>query len=317
MPERSELICKISEYQLHRFLTDLTAGTITGYNLTNFFTEMSSYVTKAMYIPIDVDKFGNFLPSSPDIVMGNKAFAYENNELQYMYSYVKYFEFTPSRNFNNFLDFAPYTRFRLYIPYFPIIDLDPQVIYGHTVECYLSLDFRNGKFKTYIYIDDTELIESRETNIGIEISIGKSNEDDIRRNNVLQSISMLGSLVTMGVGVATENPIAIGAGVGMVTKSVTGAIGNNISRLTGYQGGNGSVTELSVDKNPKIIIEQPQNVSVPQLSIKGGVCRKNLALSGVTGYTEIGQIIFNPNNSDIYNDEINEITELLRDGVIL
>lgn len=317
-PQRSELMYKISQYQLNAFLTDLTAGTISGYNLTNFFTELSSYVTKVMYFPIDVDKFA-IVPSatSPDIIMGNKSFSYENTPINFMLEKTKYFEFTPSRNFNNFLDFAPYTRYRLYIPYFPIIDLDPQVIYGHTVECYLSLDFRNGKFKTFIYLDDTELIESRETNIGIEISIGKSNEDDIRRNNVLQSISMLGSLVTMGVGVATENPLAIGAGVGMVTKSVTGAIANNVSRLTGYQGGNGSITELSVDKNPKIIIERPQNVNAPDRSLKGAPCRKNKVLNTLSGYTEIGNINFDPNGEDIYNDEMTELIELLHAGVIL
>ena len=317
MPQRSEIIYKISQTTLNTFLTDLTAGTISGYNLTNFFTEMSSYVTKIIYFPVDTTKFANWLPTGTSIVMGNKSFSYSNNELQYMYTYVKYFEFSPSRQFNNFLDFAPYTKYHLYIPYFPLIDLDPQIIYGHTVECYLSLDFRNGKFKCYIYIDNTELIESKETNIGIEISVGKSNEDDIRRNNVLQSISMLGSLITMGVGVATENPLAIGAGVGMVTKNVTTAIANNVSRLTGYNGGNGSITELSVDKNPKIIIERPQNVISPSLSLKGAPCRKNLALSGVSGYTEIGQINFNPNGADIYNDELNEIIDLLHAGVIL
>ena len=41
------------------------------------------------------------------------------------------------------------------------------------------------------------------------------------------------------------------------------------------------------------------------------------SLSNLTGYTEIGDIQFNPMNYNITQDEINEIVAILRNGVIM
>lgn len=316
-PTRSELLWVISTATLQTFLRDLTNGTISGYGVPSFFHDMASYVTKVMYYPIKISPFVTL--QSGTLVMGGLSLPSYN--VQYDTSgyktNVKFFSFTPTRFFNNFLDYAPYTQYTLFVPYFEKIVLDPVAIYGHSVDGYISIDFTKGKMRLYIYLDDAILLDSKVTQLGIEISLGKTNAEEINRSNVLQSISLMGSLIGLAVGVATENPMAITGGVALATKSVTTAMANNVSRLTSYTGGSGDRTELSIDKRIRLIIERPQNVTIPDASLKGKPLMTNVALSGLSGYTEIGDIHFNPSGENIFNDEINEIIDLLKSGVIL
>ena len=319
---RSEIVQFISSSVLQTFLTDLTSGTVSGYALADFLNNKSEWVSKILYLPIDYEKF---IPSGSPLTtgylfMGNHQYTdyvvKEMGTVGQLFQ-IKYFSYTPVRTHGNFLDFEQYTSIQIYVPYFQTITLNPRIVYGHTVDGYLSLDFHTGRLTLYIYIDDTELIETRSTNIGIEISIGKSNVEDIRRNNILQSISLMGSVATIGLGVATDNPIAIGGGIGMATRNLTSALENNVRHNKGYQGGSGDRTELSVSKDIVVIKQTVKQARYPDVTLKGKPLERNYLLSTMTGYTEIGYINFNPNGEEIMDDEITEIENLLRTGVIL
>lgn len=323
---RSEKVYVLSDSTVNQFFTDLTNGTISGFGVANFFMQTSDYVTKLHYIPIDISKFAyGGLHTGGSIILGNKTltdYSFDTPVVsgEWLPS-IKLFETgTITRTLNNYLDYEPYTKIKIYVPYFETIDLPLELVYGKTVCGYVSLDVRTGRYVLYLYTNDgtvERLFASRETNIAIEVSIGKTNAEEIKRNNVLQSISMIGSVIGLGVGAYSGNPLITAGSVGMLTKNVTQAINNNVNHLTSVKGGNANRTELSVDKHIYLIKEVPQNVRYPNYALKGGVCKKNLSLSGVTGYTEIGEIHFNPSNVEIFDDEINEIIDLLRSGVIL
>lgn len=308
--------------ELEHFLDDYVSGTVSSFKVSEFFRSTSDYVTDLFFLPVDLSKWGTI--NTDYVYIGNHQYtdyACKHFMSDIYASSIQLFSFTVTRQFNNFLDYAPYTRIKLYVPYFEMIELNPLKVYGNTVKGYVSIDVRTGKFVLYVYIDDgngnSYLIESKETNIAIRVGIGFTNQQDIMRNNVLNSISLIGSGVNLAMGVATENPISASAGIGMITKTATQILQSNVEHLKSYKGANGNFTELSVDKNIVLIIERPQDVTYPNYSLKGGVCRQNLSLSTVTGYTEIGEIHFNPNGEDIYDDEIAEIEQLLRDGVVL
>lgn len=306
---------------MENFLNDfLTGGVVSPTNTDNIFMNVAEYITDIFFLPVDLSKWGTI--NTDYVYMGGHQFTEYpcKHFMSDIYgTSIQLFSFTVTRQFNNFLDFSPYTRIKLYIPYFEMIELNPLKIYGNTVNGYISIDVRTGKFALYIYVDDgngnSYLIESKETNIAVKIGIGFTNQQDIARNNILNAISLMGSAINIGMGAFTENPISASAGVGMLTKSATTIIENNVEHLKSYKGANGNFTELSVDKQIILIKETPKNITVPNVELKGGVCRKNLSLSTVKGYTEIGEIHFNPMGYDIYDDEIAELNNLLRGGV--
>lgn len=322
-------ICTKGAFSL--FLNDIVCGDINGYALSNLFQDHASYVVRALFFPFDLTKLYNytlFTDNTYNIKIGKidvnaSTYSYDDShrvagvsDLSTSGTKPKWFEVNVTRTYNNFLDFAPYTKIFLQVPFFGLIEIEPIDAYVGTLSAYLIVDIRSGSATLYIENSNGMIVE-KTSRVGVNISLGKTNAEEIERNNVLQTISFISQVGVLAGGIASGNAVATGSGLALMTKTVTDAINNNVTRLTSLTGSGDSRDKQCQANEIYLIIEQPQNVSVPQLSIKGGVCRKNLALSGVTGYTEIGQIIFNPNNSDIYNDEINEITELLRDGVIL
>lgn len=305
------------------FLKDLFRGDISSndYAVTDFFQENSDYLEKIYYFPIEVTAllYGNF--STPTTLgLGKKDCNYLTYEITALKN-VELFSLNVSRIHNNFLDFAPYTTIKLYVPYFPLIELNPKKVYGYTIKGYLRLDIWSGKLGLFIEQVDSQsnvnLIYSNTVPIGIEVPIGKSNAQEVQRNNLLNAISFIGGIGALTLGAMSENPIVSTAGIGLITKTAVKTLSDNVEHLSGYVGGDGSRVEVACDKHIKLIVETPKDITVPDVALKGGVCKQNLSLSTVTGYTEIGEIHFNPSGYDIYDDEISELTDLLRNGVIL
>lgn len=312
------------------FLMDLIGGDITGYGLSGLFQDNSSYVSKAMFFPFDLSKLYNLTELTNTmwirlgkITIGASTYSYDTTHKVHQIdglkgvSYCKWFEVTVTRTHNNFLDFAPYTKIMLQIPYFGLIDLNPIDVYKGKISVYLVIDVRSGYATIYIENNDGTIICEKTSKVAVDISIGKSNAEEIRRSNLLESISILGQVGMIASGVASGQPLVAGMGVSLLTKTATETINNNITRLSSLSGNGDSRDKQAQDGTIYVITETPKNITVPDVALKGGVCKKNLALSSVTGYTEIGEIHFNPMGYEIYDDEISEIEQLLRNGVHL
>lgn len=310
------------------FLMDLIGGDISGYGLSGLFQDNASYVSKAMFFPFDLSKIYNLteLTSGMWIRLGkitidSANYSYDTTHKVHQIdglknvSSCKWFEVTISRTHNNFLDFAPYTKIMLQIPFFGLIDLNPIDVYKGKITVYLVVDVRSGYATIYIENGDNVIICEKTSKVAVDISIGKSNAEEIRRSNLLESISILGQVGMIASGVASGQPLIAGMGVSLLTKTTTETINNNITRLSSLTGNGDSRDKQAQDGTIYVIVESPKDITVPDVAIKGGVCKKNLSLSTVTGYTEIGEIHFNPMGYDIYDDEIQEIENLLRGGV--
>lgn len=304
------------------FLNDLIAGTVTDFSITNFFTNITDYVTAVKYIPLNLAKFlsGDQQFGSEYLHLGTQVFTDYQFKTIYPKTWqakIQLFTKTISRTHNNFLDFAPYTKVSLYVPYFELIELDPVLVMGKTITGYVSLDVKSGMLSLYIENGDGVLVCYKSSHIAIDLSLGKGNMEDINRNNILQTIGLVGSLTGLGIGVASGNPLITAGSIGLATKNVAQAMTNNVEHLKSYHGGNGNRTELVCDKNIKLIIETVKDIKRPLPALKGLVLKQSSGLDTITGYTEISYINFNPSNNAIMEDEIDEIVGLLRDGVIL
>lgn len=311
-------------YQAHKFLNDLLSGTITSYSTTSLFQNDSDYITSVRMFPFDLSKIWEMGNTLGYVYLGKKTLSYSDYAFDIPYAsgnyapVKKWFSFTLTRTHNNFLDYPPYTKAKLNIPMFTSVDLPLELCYGYEIETYLSVDVRTGSATVSLFRKTDGLQIYTETrNISIELPFGKSNEEEQQRNRILQGISIGGSAIGLLVGAYTGNPLISSASIGMLTKNVTQAINNEVDRFNSSSGLNGSTSTYMNSKDITLVVETPKDVTVPDVALKGGVCKQNLSLSTVTGYTEIGEIHFNPMGNDIYDDEISELNDLLRDGIIL
>ena len=108
-----------------------------------------------------------------------------------------------------------------------------------------------------------------------------------------------------------------GAGVALAGKTVMNALNDNVDRLTSYEGSQGDATMMAINKDIVGVYEIPHEVVLPNAHLVGRPCRQTLALSGLTGFTKVGEIHFDPQGENIFQDEMDEIVNLLHAGVVL
>lgn len=302
------------------FLSDIIDGTVTSFSLLNLLQNNSEYITRLTYYPIRLEPFidlEHYIVVDGKIYIGNKIISsYSSARMTGIYPFVKIGEFSVSRKYNNFLDFSPHRRVRFHHPYFEPIELPLNLIYGRVIEYYMSIDVINNECTLYLTLKDNGLvIETRSAKLGIELSIGKTNKEEQTRNNVLLGMKALTGVSLASSGFGGGNPKLKTAGI--LSNTGMNLIQNNVDRLTGYTSGNGNRSVLPQPKNTYLTDEFPMNVQLPNPSLTGKPLNENKLLSSLIGYTVISEINFNPLGEPIYDDEISEIIDLLRTGVIL
>ena len=299
----------------------LIDGSITGFDVSNFFQQNSDYVVSFKYFPFDINRMF-VLNENSNLFIGKKevtTFPNMNTILRPTATkpaILKWFTFQPVRVHDNFLDFAPYTKITIQAPFFEPINIDPQIAYDHTIDGYISVDIVTGHASLFIYLDNDILYDTRSCIIAIDVPFGKTNAEEQRRNNVLQGISALGSAIGLAVGVYSGNPLVTAGSVGLLSKNVTSAMANNVDHLTGYHGGTGNRDGLTIDKTIYMITEYPKDATQPSASLRGYPCKQTLQLSTLTGYCEVGSIHLEGFDTAT-SEEKSQIENLLKSGVIL
>ena len=322
--QKSAYLYACTEAQITTFCSQLTDGTITGFDIQGLFQDSNDYVISIMYLPVNLTNLVQKNNTSENIVLGKSATGIPVTPIDKQKAYYQIGSITITKYFNNYLDFAPYTKLTLYIPFFEKIDIDPSLVYDKsttsgTIDVYLSLDVISGKMTVYLYRYSTNvLIASKSAQIGVVVPLGKTNEQEQMRNNILQGISLVGSVGAIALGGYSGNVPALAGGLALATKTTATLLQNNVDKLVGYSGMQGSRDGLSVHKICHLIKERPIVVANPDVDVRGKPCMRDMNLSSFTsGYLRVQEIHFDAKGEDIYSDEITEIVQLLKNGVIM
>ena len=222
--------------------------------------------------------------------------------------------------------YSPISKWEIYVPFVGWVEVDINAVKSKRIFVYYALDLDTGLSTAYIYnVTDEIIIWSGTCQIGIRLNFATSNELENTKQKQANDLNMilgaLSSVVSIGVGVATENPVAIVGGVLSAGKTIASTVQSNsmiFDRASLTFGTSNtalySKTSVQVRRSYHYLIPIDDDVYG---ALEGYPCNEYGNLSIYSGYTEIGDINFNPNNSLISQDEINEIVALLKNGVIL
>ena len=301
----------------------LMDGTIQGWYQSNFFQEHSDYVVRAMYFPIDWSKYYPVYTQNykdANIRLGKVSTTIDGFSLDYQNGPVKVIEKQIDRYFNNFLDFEPYTKIKLFIPFFNEITLEPQMVYGKTLTVYVSIDFDSGHSTAYIYADNI-LIETENGQLGFNLPMGRTNAQEQERAHILNALQLIGTIGAAGMATAfgpAGSTIAASTLLSGTAKYIASEMSSNVNRMTGYTGSDGTKNFLCIDKDIKLIYERPTNVKYPNYHLVGKPTEQAFNdMTNLTGFVQVSEIHFNPKGEKIRMDEIDEIVSLLKSGVVL
>ena len=233
-----------------------------------------------------------------------------------------------SRITNDFFDYAPYTKLRIYLPYVKWIELNIDEVIGKYITFYFNIDFYNGSITYYITRKDTSdstdetYVTECSGQIGIDVPIGSTNANDIAKNILALSFQTGISAVTLGASGLVKG--IAGGMLGVKAIGTIGNVGSNLLHQLQKQGGlasslQGALTNLRAPTSIIILREyvNPISADANYKHLVGLPMNEASLLSSLSGYTEVGVIHFNPMNENIYQDEITEIVDLLQKGVVL
>ena len=223
-------------------------------------------------------------------------------------------------------DREPHTNYEFYIPFVGWVKVDSSKISGSRILIYYTMDLKSGISTAYIYnYTDKYVIWSGTCQLGEKVDMTPTNQiENIKQkqaNDLNMLLGLISSAVAIGVGVASENPVAIAGGVLSGSKAIASNVNANNQIFERAQISFGSSSNVFYAPKEFKVLKSRHKDNVGNLGtykhIQGLPYNQYVTtLSSLSGYVEVGEIHFDPKNYVIYQDEINEIVELLQKGVI-
>ena len=211
----------------------------------------------------------------------------------------------------SFMDYAPYTKISIYLPYIGFRTLSADDIMPGSLHVVYNIDLLTGACAAFIEHSYKGVLYAYNGSCITNIPLTAQNFSGAIQNAVTAIISAGGVVAGMATGAA---PITAMGAAGLLSSAANTALNSkpDIQR-SGNLGGSAGI--LSV-QTPYLIIERP-NISVPDnVQHYVGQCSNITAkLDNLSGFTIVDYIHLH--NVEGTSEELAEIESLLKTGVIL
>lgn len=213
------------------------------------------------------------------------------------------------RKYNNFLDYAPYSSYSLYIPFCGVINLNPNIFLDHYVSVRMVIDITTGKCTAIIYVgsegDYGIPIQYVDGMIGVEIPVTAEN------------MGKLGAAVLEAVGNTAAAAVSTGV-AGAAFAAVGGAIDVMFTDIAPQKTGNISASgSLSMPIKLYLAVSSPTIILPDNYGHTHGYCCDIMStVNTQNGYT----VCYNVDTSSISgatDAERTEIKTLLEGGIFI
>lgn len=209
----------------------------------------------------------------------------------------------------SYLDYAPYTKIEIFLPYIGTRELNTDDVMGKDVYCYYHVDVLSGACVAQLMCGNTVLYQFA-GNCASSVPI--TGNDWTNVINGVMSVAISTAMVAVGGAVG-------GAASATAAVSTIGSVAQNIASMkpTVMKSGSlaGGAGFLSQQKPYMIITRPRQALPENQNQYTGYPSWITLPLAGVTGLTHVAEIHLE--GIPCTTDEQKEIETLLKNGVIL
>lgn len=203
----------------------------------------------------------------------------------------------------SYLDYSPYTKMSLYLPYIGIVPLDIDDVMNASIAIKYHVDVLSGACVAYVLCNGTQLytyVGQCSANVPIT-----SNDFTNTVNGILGIAGSIGSLFATG---GASAPTQIGSMAG----NAINALKPNIQK-SGAMSGTGGMMGV---QTPYLICQRPrQSLPDSQNAFTGYPANITAVLGNLSGYTEVDKIHLE--GIPCTNEEMAEIMQLLESGVYI
>lgn len=131
--------------------------------------------------------------------------------------------------YGNFLDYAPYTRLILFLPFCGFTEVDPSVITGKTMSIKYAIDVIMGKCRAMLFVDGA-YYSSYDGNFAVEIPLTGSNRAQVEMGLVSSAVGAVAGAVVPSMGAMQGAKAAVKYSVaGNVTGGITSLLDSAVA----------------------------------------------------------------------------------------
>ena len=249
-------------------------------------------------VPVDVPS-----PNTKEVKVGNISTGVQMSVASSQYVEVDCGTLNINEYWGAYLDYDPYTKAEIYLPYIGTHAISTDDIMGKAVHVVYHVDILSGACCAYVKCGDTVLYSF----VG-QCSSSIPVTGDNWTNVINGALSIAGSIGTMVATGGTTAPMAIG-------QIASTAVNNHKPSFekSGSMGGTGGMLGV---QTPYLILTRPrQALPKEQNNFTGYPCFITVELAELSGYTEVEEVHIE--NVHATEQELNEIENLLKTGVIM
>lgn len=266
----------------------------------------------------------HLLPVSPsvggsqNIKLGNWDTGVSAPKIDSQYKQVPFGSVLLPEYWGNCIDYAPYTRIQLALPYIGIVDVDTDDVLGSTNTLTYNIDVLSGAICATLHcvkFNLSSVIYQWSGACGVSLPFSGASY-----NSVLSAIAGVAA-AGMGFAAMAAGPIgaalpaaALAAGAGAFSAgsaaSIMGSMKGKVQKSGSFGANSGALGIMT----PYFILTRPvQSVPASWQADKGYPANISAQLGTVTGYTEVSEINLECSGTEA---EKKEIIDLLKKGVL-
>lgn len=155
-----------------------------------------------------------------------------------MSKYIVHRKWTSPTNQTNdeFYRFEPYSTYEFFLPFYGYAPIPAHDYWEKEGLIYYSVDLVTGEGQAYIKVKgEASAVVSVKCQLGTPLSLNATNYRELtnakRENAISTSFAMISSLATIGIGVATANPIPVAMGTIGASSALAKGINSNASLI--------------------------------------------------------------------------------------
>lgn len=134
-----------------------------------------------------------------------------------------------------FMDYAPYTSIKMYIPYKDYIELNLDSVRGCRLALLYYVNYDDASANVILYNTTNDHIEYQgQCQLGIKIGLSSTNQLEINNQKIQLGVTTAVSTIASIIGLASANPLLVAGGIaGIVGTSANAVAKANSMRVTG------------------------------------------------------------------------------------
>ena len=214
----------------------------------------------------------------------------------------------------NALDFDPYTKVQIYLPFIGFRTLNTNDVINTTINLKYRFDVLTGACTAWIKCGNFIRYEFS-GQCGASIPVTSQNYNNVI-NTAINIVSTVGTGVIGGIATGGLGTMASMATVNGISNVASGVASGGMKPTIQRSGGMGGASSLMGIRTPYLVFQRPKT-SLPTNynSVYGYACNKFLKLSNCKGFTQVEHMHLQVVGAT--DDEMKEIENILHKGVFI